>query len=135
MESTMKSNRNRLVALFAAALLTCSAIAPVWAAPERTEVVGEVDIQGRIDQRIDREAADRQAIADLLRRPDVRRIAGTAGIDIERVTTAAGMLSGSELATVAASAKEIDAQAGGAEKVTVAVTTIIIVLLLILLIA
>ena len=131
----MKTNRNRVVALFAAALMSFAVASPAWAATKRADVVGEADIQAQIEQRAGREAADRQAIADLLRRPDVRRIAGVAGIDIERATAAAGLLSGADLAAVAASANEINASAGGAEKVTLAVTTIIIILLLIIILA
>jgi len=131
----MKTNRNRVLALFAAALMSFAVASPAWAAAKRADVVGEADIQAQIEQRADREAADRQAIADLLRRPDVRRIAGVAGIDIERATAAAGLLSGADLAAVAASANEINASAGGAEKVTIAVTTIIIILLLIIILA
>jgi len=125
----------KFVALFAAALLSFGVTGPALAAAPRADVVGVDDIQSKIDQRIDREAADHQAIADLLRRPDVRRIAGAAGIDIARVTTAAGLLSGAELAAVAQSANEVNTQAGGAEKVTLAVTTIIIILLLIIILA
>lgn len=131
----MKTNQNRLVAVFVAALLTSGTTAPVRAAGTRTDVVGETDIQGKIDQRVDREAADRQVIADLLRRPDVRRIAGNAGIDIERATTASALLSGAELTAIAARANEVNTQAGGTERVTIAVTTIIIILLLIIILA
>jgi hypothetical protein len=110
----MKTNRMKFVALFAAALMSLGVAGPALAAAPRADVVGE---------------------ADLLRRPDVRRIAGAAGIDIARVSAAAGLLSGAELAAVAQSANEVNTQAGGAETVTLAVTTIIIILLLIIILA
>jgi hypothetical protein len=135
MEHAMKTNRGTSMTLLIAALFSVALAVPARAAAPRADVVGEADLQAQIEQRVDREAADRQAIADLLRRPDVRRIAGVAGIDLQRVTAAAGLLSGTDLATVAASANEINTQAGGAEKVTLAVTTIIIILLLIIILA
>lgn len=131
----MKTNRRVSTTLLIAALFSVAIAVPASAAAPRADVVGEADIQAQIEQRVDREAADRQVITDLLRRPDVRKIAGVAGIDIQRVTAAAGLLSSTDLAAVAASANEINTQAGGAEKVTVAVTTIIIILLLIIILA
>ena len=98
-------------------------------------MVGEVDIQTQIDRRIDSESADRQAIQDLLRRPDVRRIAGAAGLDIERASAAAAVLSGPELQEIAARAQAINSGVGGVEKVTLSITAIVIILLLIIILA
>ena len=134
-EDAMNTYRKITMTLLAAALIGGGIAGPVRAEVARADVVGEVDIQGSIDQRIDAEAADRQAIQNLLQRADVRRIAGTAGIDLKRVNAAAGLLSGAELAAVATRANEINSQSGGTERVTLAVTTIIIILLLIIILA
>jgi hypothetical protein len=101
----------------------------------RPSVAGEVDIQAQIDRRVDNEARAHQAIQDLLRRPDVRRIAGAAGLDIARASAAAALLSGPELKDIAARAHELNAGVGGTEKVTLSVGAIIIILLLILILA
>jgi hypothetical protein len=97
-------------------------------------VVGSADIQARIDQQLDREAADRQAIQQLLAQPGVRQIAETAGLDIERAHAAAALLSGAELKDLASSAREVNAGIGGDRTITITATTLIIILLVIILI-
>jgi hypothetical protein len=52
------------------------------AAEPQHHVTAPNEIQARIDQQVDTEAADRQAIQTMLQRADVRRIAGSAGLDI-----------------------------------------------------
>ena len=121
------------MAFITVALLTSGIAGPVRAAETRTDVVSAADIQTQIDQQIDRQMADRQTIQNLLSRADVRKIAGTAGIDIRRVEAAAGMLSASELRQVAARADEATGVTGGTEKVTLSVVAIILILLLIIL--
>lgn len=123
------------LALLAAALISLGIAVIAWAGESQPNVVGEIDIQTQIDRRIDNEGADRQAIQDLLRRPEVRRIAGVAGIDIERASAAAGVLSGSELKDIAARAHEINGAVGGTQTVTLSITAIVIILLLIIILA
>lgn len=127
--------RKLTLTLLAAALIGGGLGGAAWAGEARTDVVGGADIQAQIDKRVDREAADRQVIQDLLRRPDVRRIAGAAGLDIERATAAASVLSGAELEEIAARAQEINAGVGGAKSVTLSITAIVIIILIIILIA
>jgi hypothetical protein len=94
------------------------------------------EIQARIDQQVDTAAADRQAIQTMLQRPDVRRIAGSAGLDIERASAAAQILSGSSLTDLAARARAVNADlVGGSDTIVISATTLIIILLLIILIA
>lgn len=131
----MTMYRRMILALLAAMLLIVGIAGTVWAGEPRSDVVGEVDIQTQIDRRVDNESADRQAIQDLLRRPDVRRIAGAVGLDIERASAAAGVLSGPELKDIAARAHAINGGVGGVETMTLRVTTIIIILLLIIILA
>ena len=131
----MNNLRNLTRLVLAAAILGGTIAVPARADAPRTDAVSAVDIQARIDRQIAMEAVDRQAVEGLLQRPDVRRIAGTAGIDLARVHAAAGTLTGAELATVAARVDELNAGTGGVERVTLTVTTIIIVLLLIIILA
>ncbi len=130
--------RRVTLAVLAASLLVLGTANTGWAGETRSDVVGEVDIQAKIDQRVDSENADRQAIQDLLARPEVRKIAGAAGLDAQRVSAAAGVLSGADLKDVAARVHAVTAvngTVGGVERVTLTVTTIIIILLLIIILA
>lgn len=130
----MKAHR-WTVALLGAAIIGVGFAGTARADGQRSDVIGEADIQTQIDRRIDNEAGDRQAVRDLLRRPEVRRIAGAAGLDIARADAAAGVLSGSELKEVSARARQIDGIVGGGETVTISVTALIIILLLIIILA
>jgi len=126
------------LALLTASIVMLGAATSASAGEPRSDVIGEVDIQARIDQRVDTESADRQAIQDLLARPDVRKIAGAAGLDIQRASAAANVLSGAELKDVAArvhTATATNGSVGGVQTVTLTVTTIIIILLLIIILA
>jgi hypothetical protein len=131
----MTHYRRITMALFAIALVTVGIAGPARAEAPRADVVREADIQSRIDQKVGGEAADRQAIQDLLKRADVKKIAGNAGIDIGRASASVGLLSGAELRDIAAQANELNGTTGGVEHVTLAVTTIIIILLLIIILA
>ena len=131
----MKTNRTNNLALLSAAIISFGIAAPAYASVQRADVVGEVDIQAQIDRRIDNERNDRQVIRELLQRPEVRRIAGTAGLDLERAQAAAGVLSGPELKSIASRAREIGGVVGARESVTIGVTTLIIILLLIIILA
>lgn len=131
----MKTYPRWTLALLASALISFGIAGTGRADTPRSDVVGTVDIQAQIDRRVDTEKSDRQAIQQLLQRPDVRKIAGAAGLSIERASAAAGVLSGPELKKIASSAREIDGTVGGRETVTIAVTTLIIILLLIIILA
>jgi hypothetical protein len=114
--------------------------APQAAAPqahdltaEPQHVVTEAEIQAGIDQAIHSEAADRQAIRDLLARPEVRRIAGQAGLSLTRANDAIPMLSGAELQRLAAQAREVNSQALAGDRISMNSTTLIIILLIVVL--
>ena len=103
--------------------------------PQR-HVVAVNEIQSRIDQQINQADADRQAIQTLLQREEVRQIAGAAGLDLERASAAAAVLSGPSLKKLAAQAREVNANlAGGDTKIVISATLVIIVLLILILIA
>jgi hypothetical protein len=103
---------------------------PVAAPPPH--VVGELEIQARIDQRLDQADADRAAIQAMLQRADVRRLAGAMGLDLERASTAAATMSGPALERMADQARAIDNDLVGGEGRVVLTTTAIIIILLIL---
>jgi hypothetical protein len=126
-------------------LIALTAISSMYAtsaladgAPEepRRHVVAENEIQERIDQRVDQATADREAIQILLQREDVRRIAGAAGLDLERASAAAATLSGPSLEALAAQARSLGAGAGvvgGEQRIVLTSTAIIIILLILIL--
>lgn len=120
------------LALVAAVVITAGAVGPSLAGEPQRHVVGENEIQARIDQQIDRADADRQVIQLLLQRPAVRRIAESAGLDIERASDAAAVLSGPALERLAAQANEVNSELAGGEGRVVLTTTAIIIILLIL---
>lgn len=79
--------------------------------------------------------ADREAIREALKRPEVRAIAERVGIDIDRTAASIDSVDSSSLARAAESARQVNqALVGGASTVTISTTTIIIVLLIIILI-
>jgi hypothetical protein len=79
--------------------------------------------------------ADRDAIREVLSRPEVRAVAERTGIDIDRAAAAIDTLDSTTTARAAESARQVnDALVGGASTITISTTTIIIVLLLIILI-
>jgi hypothetical protein len=99
----------------------------------RRHVVDRAGIQTRIDQQLDQDGADRQAIQQFLNQPTVRQIAGSAGLDVQRAHAAAALLSGQELKDLASSAREVNAGIGGSSTVTITTTSLIIILLLLIL--
>jgi len=103
---------------------------------EPAHIVTGFEMQSTFDQKVHSEAADRQMVRDLLARPDVRRVAGSMGIDLERAGAAVGTLSGPELSRVAKQAREANSQlSGGAVTMTTTVFIILVVALVLLIAA
>ena len=128
----MKAIAVRILVLAAAFLFS----APARPALAAEHVLSGPEIQSHIDQKLHSEASDREAIRDLLARPDVRRVAGSAGLDLRRAETAVGVLSGPELARLAAQARDVNSRLAGGESITMTWTmVIIIVVALVVLIA
>ena len=124
------------LAIFALVVIAVGAAGASLAGEPQRHVVGGNDIQARIDQQVGQADADRQAIQTMLQRVDVRRIAGTAGLNLERASAAAAVLSGPSLATLAAQAREVNAGlVGGSETIVISATALIIILLIIILLA
>jgi hypothetical protein len=124
---------------FFAALLLFSVVAvfsalPALATAEPEHIVTEAEIQAGIDGQLHSEAADRQAIRDLLDRPEVQRIVGQAGLSLTKANDAIPTLSGPELQRLASQARDVNSQAIGGDRITMSTTTIIIILLIVILI-
>ena len=124
------------LAMFAVVAIAVGAAGASPAAEPQRHVVGENEIQARIDQQIVQTDADRQAIQIMLQREDVRQMAGSAGLDLERASAAAAVLSGPSLEKLAAQAREVNANlAGGDSKIVISATALIIILLIIIILA
>lgn len=132
----MTKHRRLALTVSAAFMLTGAVSGTTSAAEPQRHVIGESGIQDRIDDQLDAVAADREAIRTMLQQPDVRRIAGTAGLDVDRAIAAAATLSGSDLANLAAQARVVNADlVGGADTIVISATTLLIILLIVILVA
>lgn len=78
--------------------------------------------------------ADRQVILDVLSREDVRQVAKSANLPIDKATAAVATLQGAELAQVAAQAQQVNDALAGGQSITLSVWLIIIALLVVILI-
>jgi hypothetical protein len=132
----MTTHKRFTLTVFAMIVIAVGAAGVSLAGEPQRHVVGENDIQARIDQQIGQADADRQAIQTMLLRADVRQLAGSAGLDLERASAAAAILSGPSLATLAAQAREVNAGlAGGDSTIVISATALIIILLILILLA
>jgi len=123
----------RIVRRSLAVLLAALLVAP--AAQAQTHVVAKSALSQAVQERVSRDQADRDAIASLLRRAEVRQIAAQAGLSLEKAQAAVSTLQGDMLRDLAAQARQAnDDLAGGASTVVISTTTIILVLLVVILI-
>jgi hypothetical protein len=128
----MSVHLRRTWTLLLSLVICIAARGAAMAGETQRHVVGGAEIQARIDQQLDQDGADRQAIQQLLGQPAVRQIAESAGLDVERAHAAAALLSGPELKDLASRAREINAGIGGDRTITITATTLIIILLLVI---
>ena len=105
------------------------------AASAQSNVIGKSALDKAVQERVATDQADRDAIQSLLRRAEVRQVAGKAGLSLDKASAAVTTLDGRDLAQLAAQARLVENDlAGGASTVVISTTTIIIILLLVLLI-
>lgn len=78
--------------------------------------------------------ADRQVILDVLARQEVRQVATSANLPIDRAVAAVATLEGQELSQVAAQAQQVNDALAGGQTLTLSVWLIIIALLVVILI-
>ena len=116
-----------------AVVLSVLILAP---AVQAQHVISKSALDEAVQRRMTQEQSDREAIASLLRRDDVRGIAAQAGLSLDHADAAVAMLQGDDLRELASQARQAQNDlAGGASTVVISTTTIIIVLLIIILIA
>ena len=123
----------RLVRRTMAVCLAVMFMAP--AAHAQSNVIGKSALDKAVQERVATDQADRDAIQSLLRRAEVREVAGKAGLSLDKAAAAVATLEGYEVAQLAGQARHVNNDlAGGASTVVISTTTIIIILLLVLLI-
>ena len=97
-------------------------------------VVPPQQLAATIAEQMTRQDADRAAVREALARPEVRAVASSMKIDMDKVMTNVDTLSGVDLTQAANTARQVNRQlVGGASTVVISTTTIIIVLLLLIL--
>jgi len=122
-----------IASLLVAVFVVVAVVPPVNAQSSHTAPISA--LESAVQEHVASIAADREAVLQLLARPEVRAIAGDVGIDLQRVESAVGTLEASQLAELAAQARQADeALAGGQSRVVISTTVIIIALLLLILI-
>ena len=123
----------RIVRQSLAVLLAALLIAP--AAQAQTHVIGKSALSQAVQERVNQDQADRDAILSLLQRQEVKQIAAQAGLSLQKAEAAVSTLNGQDLRDLAAQSRQAQNDlAGGASNIVISTTTIIIVLLIIILI-
>lgn len=115
-----------LVAVMLAPTLAYAQVAAQAAAPQSLAAVAA--------DHAAKKQADRQVILDVLAREDVRQVAKSANLPIDKATAAVATLQGAELAQVAAQAQQVNDALAGGQTITLSVWLIIIALLIIILV-
>jgi hypothetical protein len=120
-------------ALVLIAVLSTSSITGLAQEPQHT--VSPSDLAATVAGHVTQQDADREAIREVLGRPEVKNVASKVGIDLDRAAAAASTLSGASLSQAAATARQVNEQlTGGDSTIVISSETLIIILLLILLI-
>lgn len=121
-----------LVRRFVAVCLVVLIAAPAVRAQQ--SVIGKAALEQAVQERVQQEQADRQAIASLLQRAEVRDIAAKAGLSIEKAEAAVSTLQGDDLRELANQARQAENDLAGGATVVITTTTIILILLIIIII-
>jgi hypothetical protein len=88
-----------------------------------------------VQQHVASVASDRDDVLRVLNLPQVKAVAGRAGLDLRKATNAVASLEGENLSAVAAQARQVEQSlAGGQSKIVISTTMIIIALLVLILI-
>ena len=119
--------------LMAAPQIQASPTGPGQSAAQ-THIAGQPVLDAAVQQHARATERERDTVRLFLHRADVKAIAEKYGVDIRRAESAVAAMDASELAHVAAQAREAeDVLAGGESTVTISTTTIIIGLLVLIL--
>ena len=116
-------------------LLLSTLIAVPRAEAQTPHAATQSAMDAAVQQHVASIASDRDDVLRVLNLPQVKAVAGQAGLDLRKATRVAGSLEGQDLSTVAAQARQVERSlAGGQSKVVISTTMIIIALLVLILI-
>jgi len=115
--------------------LVCSlALIPSFATAQTSHAASQSAIDAALQQKTTTAAGDREMVRQLLERPEIRAVAGHAGLDLKRAQDAVATLDEAQLAQVASQARQVEQSlAGGQSKITISTTFLIIALLVLIL--
>jgi hypothetical protein len=121
------------VPVIALIILSLLAASPAWA---QQHVTSPSDLRAAM---LDKAAADdarRQLVRAVLRHDLAQQVADRFALDLTQAERAVATLDGEELASVAASARFVDAHLSGeASTITISLTTLLLVIIIIILLA
>lgn len=114
------------------ALATLALAAPL--AAQEGPVVTGAELDAAIEAHSTTAEAQRTAVTRVLDRPEVAKVAGQMGVDLDAARSAAEGMEGATLTRAAAVAAQIEQTLAGGQTFSINATTLIIVLLLIVLV-
>jgi hypothetical protein len=118
--------------------ILCATLAVMLSAPaawaQQTHVINKSALDQAVQQRVNQDQADREAIRSFLQNPQVKSVAAKAGLPIEKAEKAVSTLQGDELRQAAGQARTVNQDLAGGATVVITTTTIIIILLIVILI-
>jgi hypothetical protein len=104
----------------------------VFAAGQQ-HLVAPAQLASTVADHVAQQDADRTAVHEALTRPEVREVASSMGVDLDRVAAVVDTMSGTELTKAGNAARQVNEQLiGGASTVVISTTTIILILLLVI---
>ena len=109
----MHRHPNSLVAILVV-LTLLPAAAPSWADQEQS-VVDQGTLDRAVAAKVESEDGSREAIRNLLQRPEVRDLAGGLGVDVKRASDAVATLSSEDAVFWGSLADGIDTQLAGGQ--------------------
>jgi protein-disulfide isomerase-like protein with CxxC motif len=102
---------------------------------DQRHIVDRAQLASAMADRVAAQDADRAAVRDALARPEVRSVAASMGLDLNKIDGAVDTMNAAQLAQAASTARQVNDQlVGGASTVVISTTTIIIALLIVILI-
>ena len=118
-----------------AALVILALALPAAAAPQDRHAISPSALAQAVAGDVAARDADRATIREALARPQVRELATTMGVDLDRVDASIDTLNPEGLTRTAKAADEVNrALVGGASTVVISTTTIILVLVIVILV-
>jgi hypothetical protein len=123
----------RMQRMFGSALAFLMVASAPAAANGQHHVIDAGQLAATVAERAAADDRDRAAIREALARAEVRDVASTIGVDLDRIAESAQTLSGSDLERAANAARQVNDRLVGGASVTLSTTTIIIALLVLIL--